>query len=584
MPQIDLGNVVGPQGPQGETGPQGPAGPSGPQGAQGARGPEGPAGPAGPQGIQGPPGAPAVVNGSNTLTIAAGEKIELEQSGDTLTIDCTASSRSILINADFRRPVNRNGKTRYTESGYTIDRWKIANGGLSLGDDGAVSLLKNTDTGTPRNCFFQLIDAPEIYVGRTLTFSVLCKDLQGTLFATAYANKGGTAASGVTGASISSDGLASVTFTIAEDSAPTEFRVHWLLSPGGSCVPIAAKLELGERQTLARQVEGGWELIDPPDYALQYALCSQYSPITGEWVGSRHSNQNLLDNWYLLGPIDQRGKTEYQSPGYTIDRWLYWAENGTGTYTIRPVDSGLEILPGEPMKSNIWGQRVDGLSKLRGRTLTFSMLTSTNDLASITYTIPMAGTFDSPNVFFQGKRGYLDLRANETHVDADIMEARYITNSLKESIIFVAAKLELGTVQTLAHKEGDAWVLNDPPPNKALELAKCQRYQTVYSYPSGSFSNATYIAVGIATNSTTARFFIETPVPLRTRPAVVIDGFYVARGSSDRVKVKGATVLWPPIQDKVGVQVTCDGANFMVGDVVFLESFSGAALRLDANL
>ena len=41
----------------------------------------------------------------------------------------------------------------------------------------------------------------------------------------------------------------------------------------------------------------------------------------------------------------------------------------------------------------------------------------------------------------------------------------------------VAAKLEPGHVQTLAHRDGDVWVLNDQPPNKALELAKCQRYR-----------------------------------------------------------------------------------------------------------
>ncbi len=75
---------------------------------------------------------------------------------------------------------------------------------------------------------------------------------------------------------------------------------------------IAAKLELGDHQTLARQNgDGGWELIDPPDYALQYALCSLYSPTTGAFVGSQHSNPNLLDNWYFAAPINQRGEMSY---------------------------------------------------------------------------------------------------------------------------------------------------------------------------------------------------------------------------------------------------------------------------------
>ena len=62
MPQIDLGQVVGPQGAQGEPGPQGA------------------------QGIQGPAGPAATINGVNALTIEAGDNIELSQSGSTTTL------------------------------------------------------------------------------------------------------------------------------------------------------------------------------------------------------------------------------------------------------------------------------------------------------------------------------------------------------------------------------------------------------------------------------------------------------------------------------------------------------------------
>lgn len=56
MPEIDLGNVRGPQGIQGETGPQGPQGIIGPIGLTGPQGPEGPQGPAGETGPRGPQG------------------------------------------------------------------------------------------------------------------------------------------------------------------------------------------------------------------------------------------------------------------------------------------------------------------------------------------------------------------------------------------------------------------------------------------------------------------------------------------------------------------------------------------------
>lgn len=43
------------------------------------------------------------------------------------------------------------------------------------------------------------------------------------------------------------------------------------------------------------------------------------------------------------------------------------------------------------------------------------------------------------------------------------------------TISILAAKLELGSTQTLAHREGDTWVLNDPLPDPALELLKCRK-------------------------------------------------------------------------------------------------------------
>ena len=59
----------------------------------------------------------------------------------------------------------------------------------------------------------------------------------------------------------------------------------------------------------------------------------------------------------------------------------------------------------------------------------------------------------------------------------------YIFNPKQETTVFVKAiKLELGSHQTLAHKDAAGnWVLNDPPPDKVLELLKCQRYYQVFS-------------------------------------------------------------------------------------------------------
>ena len=185
------------------------------------------------------------------------------------------SNPNLLLNWDFRNPVNQNGRTEYTSAGYAIDRWKLSNGKLTLSTTGAIELLVNTDSSYNRNAFVQLLDNPTNFVGKTLTFSILANDINGTVTATAYENGAG---SSYDGNRISSYGLSTVTFTIPATAAPTEFRVHVLLSPGGACRPIAAKLELGTQQTLAHQdADGTWVLNDPPpNKALELAKCQRY--------------------------------------------------------------------------------------------------------------------------------------------------------------------------------------------------------------------------------------------------------------------------------------------------------------------
>ena len=65
---------------------------------------QGPAGPAGPKGDQGEPGLNGVF------------------------------VRNLLDNSDFRNPVNQRGQSSYTANGYTIDRWMVYDGSITLFD------------------------------------------------------------------------------------------------------------------------------------------------------------------------------------------------------------------------------------------------------------------------------------------------------------------------------------------------------------------------------------------------------------------------------------------------------------------
>ena len=277
-------------------------------------------------------------------------------------------------------------------------------------------------------------------------------------------------------------------------------------------------------------------------------------------------NQNLLDNWYFANPVNQKGQMEYTGSGYTIDRWRSYG-------TKVSINDGYISLSTEGNPTFCQKSELD----LYDKTLTFSVLLANGSLCTGTGILASDTAWKNTTLY------------EDSSIKLWLQNSNPLFNTAIDikgntPVDLVAAKLEFGSSQTLAHKEGSKWVLNEIP-DYATELAKCQRYQAIYSYPqTNGFGNATYIAVGIANSTTTARFSIETPAPLRTKPAVSMDGFYALRKTLGRVKASAATPLWPPIQNKVAVQVTCDEANFTVGEILFLESFSGAALKLDANL
>lgn len=133
---------------------------------------------------------------------------------------------------------------------------------------------------------------------------------------------------------------------------------------------------------------------------------------------------------------------------------------------------------------------------------------------------------------------------------------------------FIATKLEFGPVQTLAHKEGNNWILNDPPPNKALELAKCQRYQSELVVPDNTYS---FISCGNATTNNTAYLAVPLPVSLRIKPVVEWAGsFQVVRGNEVRGIVATITVASLSANNSA-LKVTITEPNLTEGEFLVLQ-------------
>lgn len=173
---------------------------------------------------------------------------------------------NLLDNWYFGRPVNQRGLTEYTAAGYTIDRWKLDVGGAVTLEDGCICLKKS---GTYWGEYFADFDQ---FIGMTLTGSVLLSD--GTLRTGSFVYNG------------------SVNQAQTFFSSELGFYIQKLSNSQTQCeinslvdnVKIkAAKLELGDTQTLAHKENGVWVLNEIPDFGEQLARCQRYYR---RWTGA----------------------------------------------------------------------------------------------------------------------------------------------------------------------------------------------------------------------------------------------------------------------------------------------------------
>lgn len=262
------------------------------------------------------------------------------------------------------------------------------------------------------------------------------------------------------------------------------------------------------------------------------------------------SNENILHNWYFPDPINQKNQTEYTGAIYTIDRWhLLFVENGL---QVDQTNKCIHLTG----NSSVLCQRLDWTT-VEDTTVTLSALyrgkigfcyfgipnfvyadvVNEWSIASFTYTIP-AGT-DLRTEYFP-LLGYHAPAPTECSIRA--------------------IKLELGSVQTLAHKEGDTWVLNDPPPDKALELAKCQRYQVVYNFPGNYYSLGQVDSYGTEDNNYMA---LILPQALNKTPTVIYSGSFGVE-DEDLITTNAIPItnfiVWRIVDNRLVIRVSIETA------------------------
>ena len=126
-------------------------------------------------------------------------------------------------------------------------------------------------------------------------------------------------------------------------------------------------------------------------------------------------NPNLLDNWYFVRAVNQRGQTNYTA-GYTIDRWRTYTESASVT-----VSSGTGVTVTLPQTTSYFSQLLENPQDYRGKTLAASVQGSGNIVVIVTvrkgdqYTTVCAGSGSSGFVTATGtvpNEAYDELRFN----------------------------------------------------------------------------------------------------------------------------------------------------------------------------
>ena len=377
--------------------------------------------------------------------------------------------------------------------------------------------------------------------------------------------------------------------------------------------------------SITNPITGAVEQVDKLDHTAQQiddavALAPQLS------------NPNLLDNWYFGNIIDQRngwiippgltaysdsslstvyGKTtnyrpvvdiasnyvsfltsdglvKYVAPGseirgytgtvYGPDRWKH-GNNPTSILLVKDDALVVKIIDNYTSSSaRTLHQKVDNVNQLFGKTVTASFLV--DDISGSEFMVGYRASVGSnvlskyirvttPGVYsatFQVQDGTTELLANVI-TDGSTKIDDYI--SIK------AAKLELGSQQTLAHQENGVWVLNEIP-DFGEQLARCQRHQfnanpKRYGRPS----------IGVSTSQSSGAFVLSLPVTMRAIPTVTfrnLQVFYLGQNYNvTSINVSGMT------DNAVLLDITFD-ATIPNGAALILVANEGSELLLTANL
>lgn len=156
---------------------------------------------------------------------------------------------------------------------------------------------------------------------------------------------------------------------------------------------------------------------------------------------------------YIVGVAAQ--VPGYCTVGYTVDRWKFTTDGGNVA-----ISNGFLDIYSTKQYGSYLEQKIDSeLAKaLAGKTVTYSVLAADGDTAFSANMNKNNSYIDS----FTIEPNTLSYKTWTFPTDSTDVVFNFAGNAAGH-VRPIAAKLELGDTQTLAHKEGDTWILNEIP-------------------------------------------------------------------------------------------------------------------------
>lgn len=310
-----------------------------------------------------------------------------------------------------------------------------------------------------------------------------------------------------------------------------------------------------------------WDKIDQNAKDVNLALSEIDQTISGlspDKIGAA-SNHNLLDNWYFADPINQRGQTSYSGFGYGIDRW--YIESGAQMQIM----DGFVRFSGAPSV-------VQKISIPETGIYTFSILYRKTGGSSGIYIHSEAGIGFLSKEFDVAQEWTLYSGSFERIENSDLYFSIYGYGDTESSVDVKAVKFEYGSHQTLVHQDVNGnWVLNDPPPNKQYELAKCQGYY--FSPTHGADPSYATLGVGRGNDSGDGAYIqIPTPVSMRKIPVITnANNLYLNGAAVTGISVEAISASVITVNARADIQTTPNGCYS-------LQMAAGANLGFSADL